>query len=103
MDIEQALDSGGCVAAETESNATFYCSTFYNNSARWEGGCLYSGVGEQLDQWNCRKPTGERTQGFFLFGNGFNLERIADGNFLENEGILDRGSKNLYLWFVCPF
>eukprot|EP01083_Nonionella_stella_P055741 146928_1 len=51
-----ALNSGGCAAVEDDAEAIFFCDKFYNNSARWEGGCLYAGFCDDLQ--------GEVVQGF---------------------------------------
>ena len=76
------MESGGCLAEDGESNTTFIGNTiFKNNSAKWDGGCLYSGsgVGPGLEQG-------------FIFDT-FNV--TFKDNFLFNS---NEGQNNIYLW-----
>ena len=78
-----ALESGGCLGEDGESNTTFIGDiSFINNSAKWEGGCLYSGsgVGPGL------------VQGFI-----FDKKNISFiDNYLFNGD--NSGQNNIYLW-----
>ena len=80
-----ALESGGCVAEDGESNTTYYGTTlFLNNSARWDGGCLYSGSGVGPSDATTI------TQGFFFYDN----VTFKHNHLLNN----DKGQNNIYIW-----
>ena len=101
MKTKKALEAGGCVGIEQESNATFYCGKFWNNSAKWEGGCLYSGVATFVQLPDTAQGIGSAgtEQGFIIYGN---TQTFID-NYLWNKGTFDRGQTDIYLWYAISF
>ncbi len=76
------------------------CSSwkFSYNSARWEGGCLYAGTGD-----NIQIHTQEYYQGYISYGNTFDATFINNYLYDNNSDTYNNGQSDIYLWPYTDF